>query len=237
MLTYDFSRITSGNVTTPSSPKLTAGQQLLDFKQDLRPDPGAEADGRWSGMQNTSNCGMTCGMVIVEAPPPFGQTTGKGGDRSKYPALTPAQEPLIRGNTVSGYWALCREVSDIRWTVKRWRELTPIVPTVSSIYAAEPGESASCQTGSRTSCSIQYRSQSTSFSGLACSIHDESWGEDFDQEKSYRQTLRHWEERAPIECYRLGLRQHRRWVSHSHHRLVWWIPLMPVKFIDMKGQN
>ena len=121
MLAYDFSRITSGNVTTPSSPKLTAGQQLLDFKQDLRPDPGAEADGRWSGMQNTSNCGMTCGMVIVAAPPPLGQTTGKGGDRSKYPALTPAQEPLIRGNTVSGYWALCREVSDIRRTVKRWR--------------------------------------------------------------------------------------------------------------------
>lgn len=109
---YDFSRYTSANATTPSSPKVTAGQQLLDFKQELRPDAGVDAEAHWSDMRNKGDCGMTCGMIVVPAPSIPSEITGKAGNRGKPSVATSVQEPLVRGNTVAGYWALCREVSE-----------------------------------------------------------------------------------------------------------------------------
>jgi hypothetical protein len=109
---HDYSLVTSGNITTPSSPKVTAGQQLIDFKQELRADNGTDGDARWSTTRDNKSYGSSCGMLLVKAPLPVSQASGKSGDRGKTSAPIGIQEPLIRGNTVSGYWALCREVSD-----------------------------------------------------------------------------------------------------------------------------
>jgi hypothetical protein len=104
------SQITSANVTTPSSPKLTPGQYLLDFKQDFRSEGITEEDSRWISATPPDNRMLTCGLVIVKNDVQTGTTKGKGADRTSVSNQPILAEPVIRGNTVSSYWALCREV-------------------------------------------------------------------------------------------------------------------------------
>ena len=106
------SQLTSANATTPSSPKTTPGQQLLDFKQDLRSDGNIEEDPRWLSADVRNRQRLTCAMMIIKNEGADG-TVGKGAERAKAGALIMA-EPTIRGNTVSSYWALCREVRIIK---------------------------------------------------------------------------------------------------------------------------
>jgi hypothetical protein len=111
------SQLTSANATTPSSPKTTPGQQLLDFKQDLKSDGNIEEDSRWlsAGLRNRQR--LTCAMMVIKNEGAHG-TVGKGVERAKAGPLIIA-EPTIRGNTVSSYWALCREVRSAKKSAPR----------------------------------------------------------------------------------------------------------------------
>lgn len=83
----------------PSSPRLTPGQQLVDFKTDLASDSLASSVGpKWN-----------CGIITVKVPPQPVAPTSKSNKSAPAVQAKP-QDPLIRGNTVASYWALCREV-------------------------------------------------------------------------------------------------------------------------------
>jgi len=111
------SQLTSANATTPSSPKPTPGQQLLDFKQDLKPDGNIEEDPRWLSAGSRHRQRLTCAMMVIKNEGAQG-IVGKGVERAKAgPSII--TEPTIRGNTVSSYWALCREVRSVRKVAPR----------------------------------------------------------------------------------------------------------------------
>jgi translation initiation factor eIF-2B subunit gamma len=108
----------STNPTSPSSPGKTPGETLVDFKSRLsggvtrhihsgrdrksyqRPAPGDE---------------LRCAMVIYERPVPEVPVTASVQNQKGRPQVVEKEKdvepPLMRGNTVAGYWELSRQVS------------------------------------------------------------------------------------------------------------------------------
>lgn len=107
----------STNPTSPSSPGKTPGETLVDFKSRLsggvtrhihsgrdrksyqRPAPGDE---------------LRCAMVIYERPvadvPVTASTQNQKGRPQVVEKEKDVEPPLMRGNTVAGYWELSRQV-------------------------------------------------------------------------------------------------------------------------------
>ncbi|KAJ9114244.1 hypothetical protein QFC22_005696 [Naganishia vaughanmartiniae] len=106
--------VESTNPTSPSSPAKTPGQTLLDFKYSL---PGRVKDGqskRPSYQRPAPGDELRCGMIVYERPvpekTPVPVTQNQKG-RSQQPVEKEkdAEVPLMRGNTVAGYWELNRQ--------------------------------------------------------------------------------------------------------------------------------
>ncbi|KAJ9092432.1 hypothetical protein QFC21_006814 [Naganishia friedmannii] len=108
--------IESTNPTSPSSPIKTPGQSLLDFKYSL---PGRVKDSTGQGKRPSyqrpaPGDELRCGMIVYErpvpekAPVPVVQTQ-KGRSQQPVEKEKDAEVPLMRGNTVAGYWELNRQ--------------------------------------------------------------------------------------------------------------------------------
>jgi hypothetical protein len=94
----------SGNMTNPSSPRLTLGEQLVNFKHGLRPE--SDLTSQWRFPSQLSKDRLRCGMVIAKRPTP---STAKQ-EKATSTVQNPDRQTVIRCNTVASYWALCREV-------------------------------------------------------------------------------------------------------------------------------
>lgn len=109
--------IESTNPTSPSSPTKTPGQTLLDFKYSL---PGRAKDStgqtkRPSYQRPAPGDELRCGMIVYERPVPEKVSTPvvqnqKGRSQQPVEKEKDAEVPLMRGNTVAGYWELNRQV-------------------------------------------------------------------------------------------------------------------------------
>lgn len=107
----------STNATSPSSPAKTPGETLVDFKYSLSGKVGKSADGKRKSYQRPApGDELRCAMVIYERPvpdvAPVVSTQNQKGRAQQVPEKEKDVEPpLMRGNTVAGYWELNRQVS------------------------------------------------------------------------------------------------------------------------------
>jgi translation initiation factor eIF-2B subunit gamma len=105
----------STNPTSPSSPNKTPGETLVDFKYSLS-GKGHDHHKRKSYQRPAPGDELRCAMVIYERPTPeivpvVSTQNQKGRNQQAPEKEKDVEPPLMRGNTVAGYWELCRQVS------------------------------------------------------------------------------------------------------------------------------
>lgn len=132
----------STNATSPSSPAKTPGETLVDFKYSLSGKVGkSTGDKRKSYQRPAPGDELRCAMVIYERPvpevAPVVSTQNQKGRGQQVPEKEKDVEPpLMRGNTVAGYWELNRQVSTPPCVLEDCR--TDHVPPRSSSVQCHP---------------------------------------------------------------------------------------------------
>lgn len=106
----------STNPTSPSSPGKTPGETLVDFKYSLTGASSGKARHRTKSYQRPApGDELRCAMVVYARPVVDTVSSGPGPGQKGRPQQQAVESkdvepPLMRGNTVAGYWELSRQV-------------------------------------------------------------------------------------------------------------------------------
>lgn len=128
----------STNPTSPSSPGKTPGETLVDFKYSLTGASSGKARHRTKSYQRPApGDELRCAMVVYAPPVVDAVASGPGqGQKGRAQQVVESKDvepPLMRGNTVAGYWELSRQVR-----LALLSQRTTLIPSNSSSARCRP---------------------------------------------------------------------------------------------------